>query len=107
MREGREISWGKGGFFRTPVYRAELSSQVGSASRFRKSEEGEEDDRKIYSGGFKHLSLWSLMTSAWFSQPQLARKTFQNTFLKSEYWAKPMTEENAKEIIAFKMRHGF
>ena len=81
------------------MYRAELSSQVGSASRFRKSEEGEEDDRNIYSGGFRHLSL---MTHVWFSQPQLARKTFQNTFLKPEYWAKSVTEENAKEIILLK-----
>lgn len=38
VREGSEASWGKGGFFRTPVYRAVLSSQVGGGSRLSKSE---------------------------------------------------------------------
>lgn len=38
IRDGREASWGKGGFFRTPVYRAVLSSQEG-VSRLRKSKE--------------------------------------------------------------------
>lgn len=37
VREDKEVSWARGGLFKTPVYRAVLSSQVGRASTFRKS----------------------------------------------------------------------
>lgn len=37
VREDMEASWGRLDFFRTPVYRAVLSSQVGDASMLRES----------------------------------------------------------------------
>lgn len=52
VSEGRDASWCKGGFFRTPVYRAVLSSQVGGVSRFRKSKKTQTVSQKVcYSGG--------------------------------------------------------
>lgn len=58
-----------------------------------------------YSGGFRHQIVYSPMTHLWFSKPQLASKNFQNTFLKPEYQAKPVTDEDVKlrqTILPFK-----
>lgn len=43
MRDDKEASWPRGGFFKTPVYRAVLSSQVGTASKFRKSKKEKQE----------------------------------------------------------------
>lgn len=55
VREASEVSWGGGGFFRTPAYRAELSSHVAGDSRFRKSTgpvEGRQEERLSVGGIF-------------------------------------------------------
>lgn len=76
MREGREISWGRGGFFRTPVYRAVLSSQVGVDSRFRKSREDEDRSNDLLVKGVYTESV-SSCDPLWVSQPQLDSRNFK------------------------------
>lgn len=83
VREGRDTSWGNGGFLRTPVYRAVLSSHVGGDSKFRKSKMMRQTRETLVTQEDLDIRFCIVqMAHLWLGKPQPAREKMSKHILK-------------------------